>query len=88
MKVKEFLTEKNWVNHAPNTEKGEACLVTAFRDCYYDLENTAYFNTLWRIKEKIDNLAPSLGAYDAIINWNDKQTSFEPVRQLIEELDI
>lgn len=82
MKVKEFLTEKNWVNHTP-LNSDEACLVTAIDRCYPEPYN---FRICKLIKDRLK--LGGFGITTPVAEWNDSMESFEPIKAIIEELGI
>lgn len=80
MKVRNYLTEKNWVPHCPVPGTSQECLVSAISKCY----GSEWLEPCHKVCKYL-NLPVR---YRHMVTWNDLQTSFAPVKALIEELDI
>lgn len=75
--------EKRWVNHSPSYFNGECCTQTAIRSA---LPAGVEWRELYDSAIATIVAAASLGGsgdrcenLDAIVGWNDSQTSVEPV---------
>ncbi len=93
MKIKELLTESNWIQGAEaETSKGLKCYAnnpdaTCF--CLYGAIIKCYGDNKLDVYEKIIEELYLPNYYGNVIHWNDApERNFNDIKNLIEKLDI
>lgn len=81
MKLHQFLTKDNWVNHGGN-RKNTYCILDAIDYCYINIEE-------WRNARSAIQIALNFEHAGEIVRWNDDpERTFEQVQAVLLKLDI
>lgn len=81
---KRELMEREWVPRTPRNEN-ESCLVYDYNDGDYEGRT---FKVKGATRDFLDSLCPSYMDPVSIVTWNDSQTSFTAVANMLDEATL